>query len=102
MIQMTGIRDQGSEPLGATKLSFSEDTSALHGKTPSASRPSRSAEAMPPRSHNSLLYDVTSANAPGHPARDGLRGRILLRAASHRRPTQRLSAFWLAKRLPAR
>src|SRR6266542_6544160 len=46
-----------------TKLSFSEDTFGTARQNPSPSRPKRSAEAMPPRSHNSLLYDVTSANA---------------------------------------
>ena len=93
-------QNQGSEPLGplSAKLRFacrgggtlvppgqnspSQKTLRHCTANPPASRPSRSAEAMPPRSHNSLLYDVTSANAPRHPARDGLRGRILLRAAS--------------------
>jgi hypothetical protein len=86
MIQMTGIRDQRSEPPVRQNSPSFEDTTAPHGNTPSASRPSGSAEAMPPRSHNSLLYDVTSATHPGLPLK-GLpfkgwfRGRILLRAA---------------------
>ena len=83
--QITGISDRGSEPIGATKLSFSEDTDGTH--QPSGQPPGITPWAMPlgptlpPRSHNSLLHDFRSTTDPALPIQE-LRGQFGSAAAS--------------------
>ena len=60
VIQMTGIRDQVSEPLGAANSPLRRHCGTHeHGLT--------AARGLPLRSHNSLLYDCPSTKCPGLP-----------------------------------
>src|SRR5215207_1553808 len=77
---MTGIRNQGSEPPVRQNSPSFEDTTALHGNPLGlAAKRIRRGNAASVTQLASLRCHIS--NAPRHPARDGLRGQILLRAA---------------------